>query len=132
MPLYDYRCQNCQQKVSIQLSYAEYDTAKPKCPLCGSAKLQRAIGRVRIAKSEEARMEALSDPSSFGDVDENDPKSMAKFMRKMGSEMGEDLPPEFNEVTDRLESGESPDSIEQSMPELGAGASNPGAGMDDF
>jgi len=133
MPLYDYRCLNCQEKVSIRLSYAEYDTAKPKCPLCGSPKLQRAIGRVRIAKSEEARMEAMADPSNFGDLDENDPKSMAKFMRKMGSEMGEELPPEFGEVTDRLEAGESPESIEQSMPDLGAGgAGGMGAGMDDY
>jgi putative FmdB family regulatory protein len=128
MPFYDYHCQNCQQKVTLRLSYAEYDTAKPKCPLCGSDKLKRAIGRVRIAKSEEARMESLADPSSFGDVDENDPKSVAKFMRKMGSEVGEDLGPEFGEVVDRLESGESPESIEQTMPDLGGSA---GAGLDE-
>lgn len=131
MPLYDYRCQNCQQKVSIRLSYAEYDTAAPKCPLCGSPKLQRAIGRVRVARSEESRMESMADPSNFGDLDENDPKSMAKFMRKMGTEMGEDLPPEFGEVADRLDSGESPESIEQSMPDLG-GAGDAGGGMDDL
>ncbi len=122
MPLYEYRCQSCQQKVGVRLSYAEYDTAKPKCPLCGSPNLKRAIGRVRIAKSEDARMETMADPSNFGDVDENDPKSVAKFMRKMGSEMGEDLGPEFGEVVDRLESGESPEAIEQSMPEMGGAA----------
>ena len=83
---------------------------------------------MRVAKSEEARMESLADPSSFGDVDENDPKSVAKFMRKMGSEVGEDLGPEFGEVVDRLESGESPESIEQSVPDLGGSA---GAGMDE-
>lgn len=130
MPLYDYRCLNCQQKVSVRLSYAEYDAAKPKCPLCGSDKLKRAIGRVRVAKSEESRMESLADSSGFGDVDENDPKSVAKFMRKMGSEMGEDLGPEFGEVVDRLESGESPESVERSMPDLGGGPTV-GAGLDD-
>ncbi len=117
MPLYDYSCQSCQNKVSIRLSYAEYDTAKPKCPVCGSANIRRVISRVRIAKSEESRMESMADPSNFGDVDENDPKSVAKFMRKMGSEMGEDLGPEFGDVVDRLESGESPESIEQAMPD---------------
>ena len=122
MPLYEYRCQSCQQKVGVRLSYAEYDTTRPKCPLCGSPNLKRAIGRVRIAKSEDARMEAMADPTNFGDVDENDPKSVAKFMRKMGSEMGEDLGPEFGEVVDRLESGESPEAIEQSMPEMGEAA----------
>jgi putative FmdB family regulatory protein len=122
MPLYDYRCLSCQQKVTLRLSYAEYDTARPTCPACGSDRLQRAIGRVRVARSEESRMDTMADPSNFGGLDENDPKSMARFMRKMGSEMGEELGPEFGEVVDRLESGESPDSIEQSMPDLGAGA----------
>jgi hypothetical protein len=78
--------------------------------------MKRVIGRVRIAKSEEARMESMADPTNFSGVDENDPKSVAKFMKKMGSEMGEDLGPEFNDVVERLESGESPESIEQTMP----------------
>ncbi len=83
--------------------------------------MKRVIGRVRVAKSEEARMETMSDPSNFSGVDENDPKSVAKFMKKMGSEMGEDLGPEFSDVVERLESGESPESIEQTMPNVGGG-----------
>ena len=40
-------------------------------------------------------------------------------MRKMSNEVGEDMGPEFGEVVDRLEAGESPDDIEQTMPDLG-------------
>jgi putative FmdB family regulatory protein len=119
MPLYDYHCQACQNRVSLRLSYAEYGVKKVACPVCGSKDLKRLIGRVRVAKSEDRRLDDMSDPSFFGDVDENDPKSIARAMKKMGREMGEDLPPEFNEVTERLEAGEDPESIEQSMPELG-------------
>lgn len=36
-------------------------------------------------------MEALADPSAMGDVDENDPASMARWMKRMGKEMGEDF-----------------------------------------
>jgi Flp pilus assembly protein TadB len=54
-------------------------------------------------------------------LDENDPKSMGRFMRKLSTEMGEDMGDEFGEVVDRLEKGESPESIENSMPELSAG-----------
>jgi hypothetical protein len=46
----------------------------------------------------------------------------------MSLEMGEDLGDEFGEVVDRLESGESPDSIEQSMPDLGMGGEEIGGG----
>jgi hypothetical protein len=68
-----------------------------------------------MPRSEESRLERMEDPSGWGDVDENDPKSMARMMKKMGTEMGEDLGPEFNEVVDRLEAGEDPESIEGSL-----------------
>jgi hypothetical protein len=51
------------------------------------------------------------------------------MMRKMGKEMGEELPAEFDDVVDRLEAGQSPEEIESAMPDLGAGM--PGGG-DDF
>jgi putative FmdB family regulatory protein len=119
MPRYDYRCQSCKKRSVIFQTYAEYGRKKVKCPHCGSEELQRLIGRVRIARSEESRLDELSDPSDWGDVDENDPRSMARMMRKMGSELGEDMPGEFDEVVDRLEAGEDPDDIEESMPDLG-------------
>ncbi|HEX9798164.1 MAG TPA: zinc ribbon domain-containing protein [Anaerolineales bacterium] len=127
MPKYDYRCQQCGKRASIYQSYEEYGQVEVACPACGSHQLRRLVNRVRIAKSEESRLDALSDPSDWGDLDENDPKSMARMMRKMGQEMGEDMPAEFDEVVDRLEAGESPDSIEESMPELG----DMGGGFDD-
>jgi len=143
MPVYDYVCQSCTNRVGIQQSYADYGVKPVKCPVCGSKALKRLINKVRIAKSEDRRMDDMADPAFMGDVDENDPKSMARAMRKMGSEMGEDLPPEFGEITDRLEAGEDPESIEQSMPELGdagggggmggmGGMGAGGAGDDDY
>lgn len=68
-----------------------------------------------MPRSEESRLESMADPSGWGDFDENDPKSMARMMKKMGTEMGEDLGPEFSEVVDRLEAGEDPESIESSL-----------------
>ena len=99
------------------MSYSEYDDVIPLCPVCESNQLQRMISRVRVSRSEDSRMESLSDPSNFGDVDENDPRSIGKFMRRMGNEMGEDMGPEFNEMVGRLESGEDPESIESDIPD---------------
>jgi hypothetical protein len=91
------------------------------------------IGRVAVAKSEDSRLDDLADPSMLGGLDEDDPKSIGRWMRKMSSEMGEDLGPEFDEVVGRLEAGEDPESIEESMPDLGDDMGMGGVGdFDDF
>lgn len=121
MPTYEYRCLGCNKHVSIYQTYEEYGSVAVHCPHCNSTDLLRVIGRIRFARSEESRLDALADPSAWGDFDEEDPRAMARMMRTMGEEMGEELPPEFDEVVDRLEAGESPEDIEKSMPELGGG-----------
>jgi hypothetical protein len=67
----------------------------------------------------------MADMSDFPDLDENDPRSMGRWMRKMkeqmGSELDDDLGDEFDEVVGRLEAGEDPEEIEKSMPELMGG-----------
>jgi hypothetical protein len=85
---------------------------------------------VAVLRSEESRLETLADPGNLANLDENDPKSLARLMRQMGDETGEDLGPEFNEVVDRLESGQSPDEIEQDLPDLMGGSG--GDGGDDW
>lgn len=126
MPLYDYRCNDCSKRVRLFFTYDEYDTAQPLCSHCGSANIRRLINRVALAKSEDSRLDALDPESMLAGMDEDDPRSIGKYMRKMSQEMGEDLGDEFNEVVNRLESGESPESIEASMPDLGNdGGSSP-------
>lgn len=119
MPKYEYRCLDCKRRFEVYLSYDEYGKQSVQCTYCNSEDVQRRIGRVRIAKSEESRLENLADPSNLAGI-EDDPKALAKMMRQMGSEMDEDFGPEYDEVLDRLESGQSPEEIESSMPELGS------------
>lgn len=116
MPIYEYRCQSCGRRISLLRSLS--DESPPRCNACGSEELKRLISKVAILKSEESRLESLADPSSLTGLDENDPRSLARWMRKMGREMGEDLGPEFDEMVDRMEAGESPEDIEGSMGEF--------------
>ena len=52
---------------------------------------------------------------------ENDPKALGQMMKKMGKEMGEEVPPEFDDVVDRLEAGQSPEEIEVCHARSGSG-----------
>src|SRR6476646_8041701 len=110
MPIYDYRCASCRKRSSVfYQTFSAAAAAEPACEHCGSADLHRLVSRVAVLKSEESRLENLSDPSSFGDLDENDPKSMARWARRMGQELGEDMGDDFNEMVEQMEAGEMPD-----------------------
>jgi putative FmdB family regulatory protein len=130
MPIYEYRCHDCKRRVSIfWRSFSDLETkdAMPHCPLCNGTNLTRLISRVAVVRSEDSRLDDLTDPGMLSGLDEDDPKSIARWMRRMSREAGEDLGPEFDEVVDRLEAGESPEDIETAMPDLGDGAD-----MEDF
>lgn len=119
MPIYEYRCHDCHRRVSIfWRSFSEVEKKEVVCPNCGGNQLTRLVSRVRTIRSEESRLEDLADPSFMSDLDENDPRSLGRMMRRMADEVGEDLGPEFDEVVGRLEAGEDPDEIEKSMPDL--------------
>jgi putative FmdB family regulatory protein len=131
VPAYDFRCKECRRGFTLRYAtYAERDAATPKCPHCGSLALTNLIHRVSVLTSEDTRLERLADPSRLSGIDEDDPRSMGRLMREMSAESGEDLGSEFNDVVDRLESGESPESIEASTPGLGDDGSS--GGLDDF
>lgn len=129
MPIYEYRCPDCRRRVSLFFRSFSEITDHPACPRCGGKHLRRVMSRVAVVRSEESRLDDLSDPSVLDGLDENDPKSMARWMRKMGSEMGEEVPSEFDEVISRLESGQTPEQIEEAMPDLAGGMDS---GMNDM
>jgi len=135
MPNYEFRCLNCRRRFDIFMKYDEYGKNPIICPRCGSSDVQRKIGRIRVARSDESRLESMADPSALAGL-EDDPRALGRMMRQMSGQMGEDMGPEFDEVVKRLESGQAPDDIEKDMPDLGgddSGGAGFGAGdMDDF
>jgi len=58
MPIYEYHCQHCGQRVSIHRSFSE--ASSPQCPICGSENLTRLISPVSIVKSGKDRIRDLS------------------------------------------------------------------------
>jgi putative FmdB family regulatory protein len=100
MPIYEYECQECHRKSSFLILKKE-EIVSLTCKKCGSPRLQRIVSRVNVVKSEEARLESLADPSKLSGLDENDPKSVARWMKKMGQEMGEEMGGEdFDQMMD--------------------------------
>jgi putative FmdB family regulatory protein len=117
MPIYEYYCGHCRKRVSV--FFRSFGVAKDedaRCPVCEGQQLRRLVSRATVLKSEANRMESVDDPALLSGLESEDPRALAHFMRKMSDEMGEPLDAEMNEVIGRLEAGESPEAIEQSMP----------------
>ena len=109
MPIYEYRCADCRKKFEVLVLKAEEESSL-RCPHCSSAKMKRLISRFTSIKSEEARLESLTDPSNLSGLDENDPASMALWLKRMGGELGEDVSKdEIDQMADEIASGEALD-----------------------
>lgn len=119
MPNYEYRCLDCRKRFDVFMAYSDYGGRAVACPHCKSERVQRRIGRIRVAHSTESRLESMADPSKLSGIDD-DPRALGKMMREMSRETGEDMGSEFDEVVGRLESGQSPEQIEKDLPDLGA------------
>ena len=119
MPTYDFICNKCEERFEVFLTFSEYGKKTVHCIHCNSENVRRRITKVRIAKSESSRIETATDGLAGMEDVGDDPKALARMLKKMGNDMGEDIPNEFNEVVDRLEAGQTPEEIESALPDLG-------------
>ena len=52
MPIYEYRCRDCEAKVELLLRSSEEE---PVCPHCGGSRLERRISAVNVMSGSTAR-----------------------------------------------------------------------------
>lgn len=97
-----------------------------RCASCGSADLERLWSRFATVKSEEARLDSLAESAEMGGIDENDPRSVARWMKRMGAEMGEDVGDEIDAAIDEEFSGGG----DADGPAAGAAPGDPDSGTE--
>jgi putative FmdB family regulatory protein len=107
MPIYEFRCRSCGRKTT-EIVLSRDRIGDVRCRACGSADLERLWSRFATVKSDDARLDALDDPSALAGVDENDPKSVMRWMKRMGQEMGEDVGDDFEAAMEQELAGGSP------------------------
>ena len=109
MPIYEFRCGRCRRRTSV-FTRSIGGEIEAVCSHCGSNDMSRLISRVAVVRSEDDAFASL-DESSLADVDENDPRSMARWVRSMSRQMGEPLDAEAEADLERMEAGEMPDDL---------------------
>lgn len=105
MPIYEYECGDCRRRVSL-LILNIHNPPPLRCPRCGGDDLTRLLSRFARVRTEEERLERLADPSTLGDLDEEDPQSVRRWVKRMGKDLGDELGEDFEPMMDEALSGE--------------------------
>ena len=131
MPIYEYLCLDCDKRFEVFLRYQDFGEQTIICPDCKGDRVKRMINRVRISSTTQTRFEDFTDPAMMDRLEE-DPRAIGRMMREMGKEAGEELGPEFDDVVDRLESGQSPQEIENDLPDFNGSDGSSGGSNEDI
>ncbi|GAM10123.1 zinc ribbon domain protein [Geobacter sp. OR-1] len=132
MPVYEFYCSDCHTIYSF-LARTANTTKRPSCPKCQRPELERQVSNFAISKGrgEEPASDGLPDidetrlekalmgmASELDGIDENDPRQMARVMRRISEATGMNLGAGFDEAIRRLESGEDPEMIEAELGDI--------------
>ncbi len=115
MPIYEYRCGNCQRRVSILVQGFEAPPSL-KCPRCGGKELTRLFSSFSIGKGESCLRDGLyedilSDSKLVRGLESSDPRALAEWSRRMSQATGEEMGPDHEDMLDKLEAGEPVDQV---------------------
>jgi len=135
MPMYEFYCSDC-NTIFTFLSKVINTEKIPSCPKCKKEKLSRMISMFAVTGSAknssegesdmpdlpideskmERAMEALATEAEH--INEDDPRQAADLMRKLTNMTGLKLGDKMEEALSRMESGEDPEAIEQTMGDI--------------
>ncbi len=131
MPVYEFYCVDCHTIFNFLSRRVNIDS-RPACPRCGRLELERQVSHFAVSKGrnvepsdgmpdlDEAQLEKamMTLSKEMEGIDENDPRQMARFMRKLTDASGLDPGPEIAEAISRLEAGEDPERVEAELGSL--------------
>lgn len=137
MPIYEYYCPDNHTIYQFYAKTLAQGRTIPKCPDNPAYRMTKLLSSFAVTgggkktdqppadatlpgsgdPTEDARMEAAMGAmeKEFANVDENDPRAMARMMRRMSELTGEKIDGEMEEVVRKLEEGADPDSLEEQL-----------------
>jgi len=132
MPIYEFYCESCHTLYSFFARRVDPE-AVPACPKSKQHQLRRQMSRFAISsgRQEPSRLDSESDAqeaqmeqammqmaSEMENVNEDDPKAMARMMRKLMETSGMNIGEGMEEAVRRLEAGEDPDQVDEELGEV--------------
>ncbi len=104
MPIYEYRCEDCQH-VNSALVYSWSKDDRRTCARCGGSGLNRLVSRFSFQRSWGESLNWAPGGETLTDVNEDDPASLNQFMGRIKREMGGQVTPDFEEMRREINQG---------------------------
>jgi putative FmdB family regulatory protein len=145
VPIFEYLCPVCNRIYSF-LSLKPRPAAAPVCPRCGATDLTRVPSAFAVSSSRKSKPEGVESQRAAGErggqddaatarmeaemmrladgldeKDAEDPRTMARMMRRLAEVSGEPVTATMDEMFRRMEAGEDPEALEEELgPQLEA------------
>lgn len=131
MPIYEFYCADCHTIFSF--FSRRINTEKvPTCPKCDRQALERQVSIFSVSKGrkeddddplaglDESQMERafMSMAGEMENINEDDPKQIARMMRKLYDATGLRIGSGMEDAIRRMEAGDDPDKIEEDMGDI--------------
>ena len=124
MPIYEYLCPACNTIFQFLIrSSSGMDDPPPSCPSCKGNQMKRVMSSFSVTGTGPSAA-GTADDGMLAGLDSEDPRAMARAIRHLADDMGEELEPEVMQALGRLEAGEDPESIERELEDAGYGESS--------
>ena len=103
MPIYEYRCNQCQRKSSH--FFRSFSNARqPGCIYCGSTDLVRVMSTFAVHQSWDSG-HSLPSAETLSDFDGDDPRSTTEWVKGMRRDMGNSFGNEYADLGESMDSG---------------------------
>ncbi len=76
------------------------DHGPDSCGRRSGTEMVKLVSKVAFFRSEESRLGSLTDPALPTGLEDGNPGSVARWMKRMGREMGDDMRDDFDEKAD--------------------------------
>jgi putative FmdB family regulatory protein len=112
VPIYEYRCSDCEGVTSVFVRSAGTEV-KARCEHCDSTKLSRLISKVNRAKTDQDVLDEMGAPGPGGTPEGGyeDPRQIGRWVEKRFEDYGMDVPDETRQMIDAARDGELPDAV---------------------
>ena len=107
MPIYQYDCAGCEQRVDVFFRSAGA-AAAPSCPECGATELTRVMSQFARTRTTADRLDSINFDREMGRLGSGDEGDFARWARRMGKQYDGELGSNFGDLADRADAGEDP------------------------